>query len=419
MASSEVSVKALEKTVLILGAGFSKRAGFPLQAEILGRMPQVQLEDWADQLRNEYYRTVGTVGEFLSKAFPVEPTEFAAGQSVDLDGSKLPTLEDVFTLLDSTIARREYSYGLSREQLETTRDDIKTAILFVIHHASQNITAESRDFYQRLAAGVLDRRTKSGVASDPLSVITLNWDTLLDDSIYQCVNRKNLSGKVDVDYCCYTNPIGDESPHTPSLLQKAKGIFNIKILKLHGSTNWLRCPSCNRLFTAIGSSAEAWTQYIKPGYCENCSAVSSSTSKPVLEPFFVTPTFLKVFDNPHIQTIWQNAYVELSEADKVVFVGYSLPDADYYVRTIIRRALRPTTRVVVYLAENDFPKRNTPKYLLHGFASMRYRRFFGETRVEVHSGGVEEFLTDFSPEKNLKKVLRRVADRIKKNSSAN
>lgn len=40
-----------------------------------------------------------------------------------------------------------------------------------------------------------------------------------------------------------------------------------------------------------------------------------------------TPTFVKRFDNPHLQMTWHNAFIELVEADKVVFIGYSLPGA--------------------------------------------------------------------------------------------
>ena len=38
---------------------------------------------------------------------------------------------------------------------------------------------------------------------------------------------------IDIDYCVYTTPLYN-SPHTASTKQKASGIYNIKVLKMHG-----------------------------------------------------------------------------------------------------------------------------------------------------------------------------------------
>jgi len=40
-----------------------------------------------------------------------------------------------------------------------------------------------------------------------------------------------------------------------------KGGFNVKLLKLHGSLNWLQCPRCNRLFVDFDNKI-AVGQYI-------------------------------------------------------------------------------------------------------------------------------------------------------------
>lgn len=88
-------------------------------------------------------------------------------------------------------------------------------------------------------------------------------------------------------------------------------------------------------------------------HCIKKLNIVEDDKKPILEPFLITPTFTKVFDNTHIQMIWHNAHVELSEADKIVFIGYSFPEADYHFRTLLRKAVNPNVSIEVVLTRND------------------------------------------------------------------
>jgi hypothetical protein len=47
------------------------------------------------------------------------------------------------------------------------------------------------------------------------------------------------------------------------------------------------------------------------------------------------PTYIKDLSNPQYKVIWQNAGIEIAEADKLVFIGYSLPSADYEMRQLL------------------------------------------------------------------------------------
>jgi hypothetical protein len=205
-------------------------------------------------------------------------------------------------------------------------------------------------------------------------------------------------------------------------VQKAKGIYNLKLLKLHGSTNWLLCPNCNRLYTGVGGEEEAWDLYVLPQDCPTCERAPRGTGRfhkpasPLLEPFLITPTYVKVFDNPHIRMTWHNAYMDLAEATEVVFVGYSLPEADYHLRTLLRRSIRPDASVVAVLTESDRLQVNTPESLHRFFSSTRYAQFFGEDRVSFHFGGVAEYfggLIGQEPLQNRLNTLKRtVAGRV-------
>ena len=398
----------MEKTVYILGAGFSYDGGYPLQSDLLNNALNYQFDILSGKDSNEFLN--------LSNIIPPIQEKLRKFINAFYPAKTQPTLEDVFTLLDQTIARRGHCLSYSWNRLDELRDGLKRTILILFHDASERLKNSEEDFYRILACYLINKRIQAGIKGDAFSIISLNWDCLMEDSIYWCLNKVNGYKKADVDFCCYTSVLGKRSPHTPSVLQKAKRIHNIKISKIHGSANWLLCPNCNRLYTGIGSEEDIWSLYVKQRACDNCSKLSlgiKQDSLPQLEPFFITPTYVKVFDNTHIQMIWHNAYVELAEADKVVFIGYSLPEADYHLRTLIKRAVRYNIPVDVVLTKTDRPPRNTPIGLKKFYSAVRYRRFMGN-RVKFYTRGVKDYFNEIERISTLRTNLRKLRNNLRR-----
>jgi hypothetical protein len=375
----------------VLGAGFSKPAGYPLQDEILTRIKEIVIN--RGLMDNPLFaETMFQKGEqrlrkFINDIFPGNPT---------------PSLEDLFTLLDQSIelcaSCKEYTYL----ELDEIREALKTVILFVFHDATNRINNQSAQLYRLIAAHLIQHRI-----SNPLnicSVVSVNWDPLIEESIYWWVKKVWILGKVDVDYCCYTTPLSEETTHVPSLLQKARGINNIKVMKLHGSANWLICPRCGRLFTGLGSQDSVWELYYWKQICPYCrkeKKKEKETSRPKLEPFLVSPTFVKRFSNPHIQMTWHNAYLDLSEAkDEVVFIGYSLPEADYHVRTLLARSIDLNAKIICVTKDDQE-------------TVDRYYAFFGKHRVEVVRDGVEAYFGNLLGDCSMKAWESRLRRAIK------
>jgi hypothetical protein len=130
-----------KKTVYVLGAGFARDAGFPLQAEILSQIMDVDFGTLVDApiYYTEFTMARQRVQDFLAKVFP---------------GRNPPALEDVFTLLDETIARRQRCQSFSWQTLDGIREDLKHTILFLLQLATERYlrdTAGASDFYRRLA----------------------------------------------------------------------------------------------------------------------------------------------------------------------------------------------------------------------------------------------------------------------------
>jgi len=163
----------------------------------------------------------------------------------------------------------------------------------------------------------------------------------------------------------------------------------------------LICPNCNRLFTGVGGEEDVWSQYILKNNCPSCYNYHSnlspirpkeSSTVPTLETLLITPTFLKAFNNPHIQMSWHNAYIELREAEEIIFIGYSLPDADYHFKTLMRRAIKSDTRITVVLTKNDrFQDENEINKTC--YAQYRYSQYFQENSIKFYFGGEKRFFS--------------------------
>jgi hypothetical protein len=86
--------------------------------------------------------------------------------------------------------------------------------------------------------------------------------------------------------------------------------------------------------------------------------------------------------------VWQNAGVELMEAKRLVFVGYSLPNADFEFRQLLSRMVHQDAlvEVVLYEGSSDNDKRRFRA------EQDRYRQFFGKRDLRFFSTGVVDYV---------------------------
>lgn len=415
-----------DKTVYVLGAGFSAGAGLPIQSNVLGNILSrlgysfsgILASESEKVFQDSLDRKINEIQNFIERCFP-HPDQ---------------SLEDIFTLLDQTIESNGHFRGLSGTELQTIRRTWIEIIVGYFHAVSMGYLQSDKSICQRFIAFLLTQKIEHGQDKDPCSVISLNWDSLLEDSLFEVIRTISADRKADIDYCVYTTPL-DDSTHTPSTKQKASGLFNLKLLKIHGSTTWLRCPNSNHLYTGLGSSKNPYEIYVSPRRSpfieQSCPDLNRNHNAPFLEPFIITPTYAKVFDQPHIQTTWHNAYVELREAAKIVFIGYSVPEADYHFRTLLRRAIRDDATIQVVLHENDAPtfdeeeepelteeSERLPK-LRHSQTYSRYQQLFGDARIKdgIRYDGMEAFVDDLLPEKTYPAVLKALEESLSRHKT--
>ncbi|WP_223522843.1 hypothetical protein [Pseudomonas sp. BF-RE-24] len=359
------------KTVYILGAGFSVEAGAPTQAAILREAFNLYKEN----PHNFEFTKFDEFTSFLREQLNVTDSGFS-----DID------LEDIFTPLDRCLAESSQYRGISLDKIMKVRE----SVFYVVGRTIQlllNKTNKSKDYIDRFANHITKLSSvRTGIAykrRDPVSVISTNWDILLDNSIYKSLlANKQYDGVVD--YCCYISS-KDESDTTvtPGLEKLGQGGFNVKLLKLHGSLNWLQCPRCARLYAKFFEK-EAMHSFEHTTSCRHCDRnFPEEMGRHLLSQNLIMPTYLKNLSNPQYRIIWQNAGIEISEADRIVFIGYSLPQADFEMRQLLSRMTRKDAKihVVDYLSEgnNESLKRH-------------WLKFFGSRELTFSFDGAKSFV---------------------------
>ena len=80
--------------------------------------------------------------------------------------------------------------------------------------------------------------------------------------------------------------------------------------------------------------------------------------------------------------VWQNAAVEVSEARRLVFMGYSFPAADFELRQLLARSKPHSARIDVVL-------KGAPSSEIE----RRYRPFFGRREIAFIPDGMDAYLT--------------------------
>lgn len=338
-------------TVFLFGAGASKAEGAPLTSELL-----------YEALRQPHMdkNLVEVVVKFLKDFFGIADLRCVSC------ASQLPSFEELLTIVDLAILKHE---AFSREWNEASLEKLHDALVYNMSKIlkeklqSQLETAPKyhSDFIQTIYRNRMDDNPSD------YSFLSLNYDLLLDNALIALFPRLDLD--YSIDFRNYVSGPRDwEKPHAE---------HSVKLLKLHGSLNWMFCPVCNsvRLTPKEKIADRIITEEIP---CELDHAIQ--------RPLLIPPTWLKVYDNAYLMQIWLNAERILRSAEKVFFVGCSLPESDIHVRYLLKKSLyrageKPKITVVTRPENSEGSK-------LH----LRYKRLFGE--VDWHSIGFEVFSKD-------------------------
>lgn len=377
------------KTLFVLGAGFSMDAGGPAQSQILPSIFQMP-----DSTGREFVNAKKRFVTFASDYLGIPEARLAT-----------ISLEDIYTPIDRCLADGISLRGMGISALLSIRKEVDYLISKAIAYRLEHTDKDARyvkDFASKIVSIAKHRKRLAQVQSkangatqfDPLAIISLNWDILLDNALNGALSQQDAEDGLNfddkyapqgvVDYCCYVSSLEDANHRVrPGLWALGAKGYNIKLLKLHGSLNWLQCETCQRLFVSFGQKS-AVPNYLKANQCRHCKKQDIRSN---LRSTLVMPTFLKDLSNFQLKLVWQNAGVEIMEARQLVFIGYSLPYADFEFRQLLARFSRRDTTVDVVLFSRD-PKDDQP----FKDTCDRFGEFFGKERLRVFSAGAADYV---------------------------
>ena len=287
--------------VFIFGAGASAADGAPLQAHLFRKYAEI-----VQSHRNDYVHAAseGEMRTFFDLFWGADI------DSTNLSAESFPTFEEALDLLELANARGECfkAYGGLPHQASRAheaRAHLISLIATVIAENLRHASVHHQAFVQALAnLGWLNST----------DFVSLNYDLLLDNAL-------SALAPAAPDYA-----ISFRNPSPPSA-----GTRIPKLLKIHGSLNWLFCPTCNQIDLFPGEKIAAEI-VINPGLmtCPVCQEPRT--------PIVIPPTFFKAMSNFYLQQIWKSAEETLLKADHIIFCGYSYPDADLHFKYLIKRS---------------------------------------------------------------------------------
>jgi len=358
------------KIVYILGAGFSVPNEIPQQNLLIEKAFEKDPGFYQDM--RKFY-----------EAFYL-PTQRVTPKAI----SKV-SLEDIFSLLDRSIKSAHRYRGFTVTDFIELQNKLLSKLAILLG------TYEPNSYVMKFAQKIIDKRMALGHDSDQISIISLNWDNLLDYAITKLSRSYNRFGKnVAIDYCMYDYSFKKQfypSLHyVPSIFRKRDGAYNIKLIKLHGSVNWNICQACQKVY--VENRFIDYSNLVPPYkfICNSC--------KVNLEYFMISPTFMKDFQANHIKNIWHNAFIDLQEATKIIFIGYSFPLADFEFKIMLSQAIRrenierDNIRVIDYSKTNPEGSRERSSKA-YTELKERYSSFFGRN-VRFYNEGVVKYIYD-------------------------
>ncbi len=370
-----------ERPVIILGAGATKACGGPLTDEILPAALNGEMaHDDQRTLVEDREELLSLANQFLGECFNV-PVNHRPITREDC-----PSLPLVLSMLRRSVELGQPLGNWEGIRLTKARRAIEYSIFAVIEAALRRIPWEKR-FHHKLLEPLYQR----GV--EPI-IVSLNYDVIVDNAMFSLGEQYQQMRLPDYRVEIATKRYVDF---------RAYGVFG-KLLKIHGSLNWLYCERCGRLDLFISEgmrTAKALDElYFSATFddaysCRGTPCRNRPQCDGFVSPILITPTYVKDYENPHIERVWQEAERSMKEADRAVIIGYSLPTDDVEVAMLFKRGLDhlPRHRItVVEYVEGDIDKPAASRVPLERHPTgQRFRTLFGPG-LDWHTTGFDGWL---------------------------
>jgi hypothetical protein len=330
-----------DHNLYILGAGFSYDGGLPLITGFLERMGD-SIAWLHDNQRTSEAEAIEQVFDFRLKAAGT-----AYRSNIDVEN-----IEELFSLA-------------SASEGESHTDYVTKAIAATLDFAQRTSPPSEaylnakvvRDLPQRwrmlnqeegansggythacplyhLYSGVLSGYFCDQSPNMRNTIITFNYDTLVEDALSDLgvpfhYGLSSTSANLETEAKC--------------VLSDQASANTIPILKLHGSINWSVPNSHNERVDVHGSYGD----------------LRARNGRVLLLP----PTWRKAFGG-HLMGIWETALRSISEATRIIIIGFSMPPTDTHFKYLIASGLRDNISLRKLIFVNPGFRQESEKILL-------------------------------------------------------
>lgn len=332
--------------VIFLGAGFAFDAGLPVMSAF---GPQSR-EDYRTLAKHASENKKHAAQMLVEAADVFYAFQKVCRRSPTVTSEDAENLETVFC-----IAEAMNEAGLSTIRLQDTD--------YALDQLIEKIQLWLWKIYQQCPLLNRDRKTREQTYTDffgllsesciwkRTTVISTNYDL-----IFEYMSWKNGA------LCAYpfkglsdgVNIINAGHGSTPYLrVNQDDPEVHFVLCKLHGSVNYFEDvsnSSDHKLFVAIDLGddkpiGQSYNFLNKPAiFAVDAIWKIRNDYGQSLTPAIVPPTYAKVARKHWLASVWNYAFKALSTANTILFIGYSMPPTDGFMRALIHAALATGTR---------------------------------------------------------------------------
>jgi hypothetical protein len=353
----------VQARVLVLGAGASRSAGYPLASELM-----TTIERDARQSKNIQLLEAWNGWVSIKNSAPPELRILLDHPNPEvtlsfLDLCRICFKDDLVERFKKELRDEAISDALSRNEIREHLylsaahawiDRAGTAVPRLVDSLSEYLAYKQNvDVESSVSRGYL--RDLFSVLSKGDAVITLNWDVAADRSLFEIGRWSPRDG-----YGFEKRLVPEFSSNPADLPDRILAPSEVVLLKLHGSVGWFSGDERHLAFDS---------NFLQTLLADKIDAVISDADAgayPEGRPLLTHPSYLKVVQNSFLREVWRRADVAIRSTDRVDIWGYSLPESDIAVSLLLAplssRAARNEVAICVHNPSGE--------------ALDRYRSFF-------------------------------------------
>jgi hypothetical protein len=325
----------MKNVVYLFGAGASKDFGLPLGNEIFDHAYRLLRAKALPRIAPGLKEVLREVEGCLRRIFTNVPDKKMA----------YPPFEEVLTFLWDCKKLERWDYDKHKLiSLFPNKRGVKEVFDVFVEMLGLTLAASMRLHPRKGRIRTFVEFVQFIIASgESPSFISLNYDTILDHALMECVNRQAID-----DYT-YGVPLYDINSrrdifNPPQNMCRRAGIL---LLKPHGSLNLVACPHRHGDGFFYGGDDLIATQ-VKKLRCPSCGRVPKPL---VIPPLYNKADYIaaNAVKNPTInfrstaENYRMNVDYRIREvlgtANEITVIGYSLPAYDYDFKTLLMASL--------------------------------------------------------------------------------